>query len=153
MTVRPVVASPYATVHDVAALMDHYKVGSVLIKSGDALLGIVTESDFVSRVVLEGYDPLKTPVSRIMTRDIITISPGADLFDALLLMKDADVRHLPVVDEGKLVGFITAKDVLKIQPQLFEVFVDVIQLREEERKPLGKVRGLTVPTMDLDDEE
>lgn len=141
MTVRPVVALPTASVHDIASLMDRHKIGSVLIKQGPQLLGIVTESDFVRRVVLEGYDAIKTPVSRIMTRDLITVSPGTDLFDALLMMKDADIRHLPVLDDGRLVGFITAKDILKIQPQLFDIFVDVFKLREEYRKPLGKIRS------------
>lgn len=146
MTVRPVVASPQMTVHDVAVLMDRYNVGSVLIKSGDELLGIVTERDYVCRACLEGADPLTTQVSRIMTRDLITVSPGMDLWDALLIMKDSEVRHLPVLDEGKFVGFITAKDILKVQPQLFENYVDHIELREEDRKLRARET-----TIDFDD--
>ena len=129
-------ARPMTSIRDVAALMDRHDVGSVLIKDGSSLLGIVTESDFVRRAVLEGHDMARTPVQRIMTRDLVTVTPGMDIFDALLLMKDTDVKHLPVVDESKLVGFITVKDILRVQPNLFENFVDSYQLREEGRKPI-----------------
>jgi CBS domain-containing protein len=136
MTVRPVVASPSTCLRDVAAIMERYDIGSVLIKSGTQLLGIVTEEDFVRRAILEGHDFAKTPVHRIMTKDLVTVSPGMDVFDALLLMKDAGVRHLPVIDESNLVGFVTLNDILKVQPHLFENIVDMISLREEHRKPV-----------------
>jgi signal-transduction protein with cAMP-binding, CBS, and nucleotidyltransferase domain len=127
--------------------MDRYDVGSVLIKRGTELLGIVTEADFVRRVVLEGHSK-DAQVSTIMTRDLVTISPGMDVFDALQLMKDADVKHLPVVDNDKLVGFVTLKDLLKIQPALFDDVVDTIRLREEKRKLHG---SRTVREEDLSD--
>ena len=145
MTIKPVVAAPSTSIRDVAAIMDRFGIGSVLIQRGTELLGIVTESDFVRRGILEGYDLVNTPVNKIMTTDMVTVSPGLDVFDALLLMKDASVRHLPVVDEGKLVGFVTLKDILKIQPHLFENIVDMIELREEHRKPLTQ-------SPELDDE-
>lgn len=140
MTVRPVVASPHMTIRDVAALMDRHQIGSVLIKQGQELLGIVTESDFVRRAILEGHDLQSTPVTKIMTKDLVTVSPGMDLFDAASLMKDADIRHLPVVDGEQLVGFITIKDLLKVQPHLFENLVDMMDVREAHRKPLGRKR-------------
>lgn len=141
MTVRPVAAHPNMSIRDVAALMERYNIGSVLIKNGTELLGIVTEMDYVRRAVLEGHDCTDTPISKIMTRDIVTVSPGMDVLDALLLMKDAEVTHLPVVDDGELVGFITLKDILKVQPHLFENIVDMIELREESRKMRGRIRS------------
>ena len=147
MTLKPVVASPHMTVRDVAGVMDRHGVGSVLIKQGPQLLGIVTESDFVRRCVLEGHNPTTTPIYKIMSRDMTITNPDMDIFDALLLMRDADVRHVPVVEEGRLVGLITMKDILKIQPHLFENIVDRIELREEHRKPLGRIR-----TAELDDD-
>jgi CBS domain-containing protein len=71
-----------------------------------------------------------------MTRDLVTVTPGMDVFDALLLMKDANVKHLPVVDDKRLVGFITVKDILRVQPHLFDNFVDSYRLREANRKPI-----------------
>jgi len=134
MTTRPIVAPPDMTLHNVAVLMDMHGVGSVLVKEGKLLKGIITERDFVTRVCLEGYDPINTPVSHVMSTDLLTVAPSMDLFDALLLMKDANVRHIPVMENNNFVGFITAKDILKIQPDLFENFVDMFELREEKRK-------------------
>jgi len=155
MTMKPVVAAPHTSIRDVAELMDKYDVGSVLIvvpkkrssllsKRDFELLGIVTEEDYVRRAVLEGHDFRNTPVSAIMTKDMVVVGPGMDILDALELIKDSDVRHLPVVDDGKLVGFLTLNDILKIQPHLFENYVDMIELREEHRKPVGKVRDAMI---------
>lgn len=136
MTVKPISAQPATALRDVAAIMERHDISSVLIQRGSQLVGIVTANDFVRRAVLEGHDMGKTPVHRIMTKDMVTVSPGLDVFDALLLMKDANVRHLPVVDDGKLVGFVTMKDILRVQPNLFENIVDTFELREEHRKPI-----------------
>ena len=80
-----------------------------------------------------------TPVSKIMTplNDMVTVDPGMDVFDALTVMRENDVRHLPVLDNGKLVGFITVKDILRIQPDLFELIVEKYEIRESHRKPLA----------------
>ena len=67
---------------------------------------------------------------------MITISPTKDIYDALKVMRDFNVRHLPVLDKGKFLGFLTIKDILKIQPQLFEIIVEKFELREESRKPV-----------------
>jgi signal-transduction protein with cAMP-binding, CBS, and nucleotidyltransferase domain len=114
--------------------MDRHDVGSVLVKDSTSLVGIVTENDFVRRAVLEGMDMRATTVERIMTPIVVSVNPGIDVFDALLLMKDYNVRHLPVLDENKLVGLVTMNDILKLQPHLFENIVDMIELREESRK-------------------
>ena len=148
MTVRPDTAHPTMSVRDVAALMDHHNVGSVLIKDGNELVGIVTENDYVRRIVLEGYDPDATRVGQVMTKDIITVSPGMDISDALLLMKDMDIRHLPVVDEGALMGFITMKDILKVQPDLLENVRDLFVLREEDRKPIRRDATISAEEME-----
>ena len=147
MTTRPISAPPDMTIHNVAVLMDMHGVGSVLIRRGKDLLGLVTERDFVTRVCLEGYDPVHTHVKNVMSKDLLTIPPDSDLFDALLLMKDANVRHLPVTHQGEFIGFITAKDILKIQPELFDNFVDMFEIREEERK---MSRTMNVATLDED---
>lgn len=148
MTVQPVTAHPKMSVRDVAALMDRHQVGSVLVRDGTELVGIVTECDYVRRVVLEGHDPHSTPIANIMTKDLITVSPGMELFDALLLMKDAEIRHLPVVDEGQLIGFITMKDILKVQPDLLDNVRDLFVLREEDRKPIPRDATITAEELE-----
>lgn len=69
-----------------------------------------------------------------MEKDFPTIGPEKDIYDAIVLMRDKNVRHLPVMSKSTMVGFLTGKDVLKFQPQLFEVLADRIELREIERK-------------------
>lgn len=69
-----------------------------------------------------------------MATDLVTISPGKDVYDALILMRNHDIRQLPVIEKNKLVGFLTSKDILKIQPELFDLFIEKYELREEQRK-------------------
>lgn len=134
MTTKPVVVTPHTSLQDAARKMRDADVGSLLVKEGEELLGIVTEWDFVHRAVVEGLDVTTTPIALLMVKDLLTISPSMDIFDALQLMRDADIRHLPVLDGTKMVGFITAKDILKIQPQLFELIVEKYELRTKSEE-------------------
>lgn len=150
MTVQPVTATPDMSIRDIALLMETYQVSTIIIKEGKELLGLVAESDIISRCVLEGCDSNKTLGRKIMTSDIVTVSPGMDVFDALLLMRDTNVRTLPVMDEGEMVGLVTAKDILKLQPDLFENFVDGIRLREEDKK-FGRSQDSAIVNFDEDE--
>ena len=136
MTNKPVTAKPSITVKECADLMTEHGVGSIILVEGKDLKGIVSKKDIVSKVVSKSKDASKTKVTEIMTfaRDMITISPGEDIYNAMVLMKENDVKRLPVMDEGKLVGLITSKDILKIEPALFDILVENFHLREEERK-------------------
>ncbi|MBI4448613.1 CBS domain-containing protein [Candidatus Woesearchaeota archaeon] len=142
MTRLPISVAPGTTLQDCAHLMKEKKVGSLLVKEGDSLVGILTERDVVRKAVASGLDAAKTPAKDVMVEEVITTPPNADIFEAIHLMKDHDIRHLPVADGKKLVGFITIKDILKIQPQLFENLVDKMRIAEEERKmvQVGKPR-------------
>ncbi len=142
MTTRPITAAAEDSLHAVARLMKEKKVGSVLLKRGEELAGIVTEFDLVRKAMVEAMDVQKTPVSRIMTpaSEMATAGPGMDVFDALNLMRELDVRHLPVLDDGNLVGFITVKDILRIEPELFDLIVDKYEIREAHRKPVAEFK-------------
>ncbi|MDK2849533.1 MAG: hypothetical protein PWP03_85 [Candidatus Woesearchaeota archaeon] len=135
MTKRPVVARPNTSILECAKIMKKYNVGSLLIKDdNDELVGIVTEEDFVQRVIANKVD-VNEPIHKVMTKSVFTIDESEDIFDAIMKMKDLDIRHLPVVSEdGKLKGLITMKDILRLEPQLFDLIVDIIELREEEDK-------------------
>jgi signal-transduction protein with cAMP-binding, CBS, and nucleotidyltransferase domain len=120
-----------------AKVMKQYNVGALLVKEKAKLSGIATEEDFVRKVVAEGKDPKKVQMKDIMTHVLHTIAPEKDIFEALMVMRDFNIRHLPVVKDGKLLGLLTMKDILKIEPQLFDMLADAIELREEERKPIN----------------
>jgi len=137
MTTRPITVEPMLTLQQAGLLMQQHDVGSLVVKQNDTLLGILTEYDIVRKGVALGLDVSITPVAQLMCRDLITLKPSMDISDALLIMRDADIRHLPVLDDDTMVGFITMKDILRLQPQLFEWISDRYELRELERKLHG----------------
>ncbi|CAN0443147.1 unnamed protein product, partial [Laminaria digitata] len=97
-------------VRDAARLMKHRRVGSVLVMNGDTLEGIFTERDMVYRVVADGLDPDMTPLSQVMTADPDTIDASATALDALRTMNERGYRHLPVMDDGRVVGVVSTRD-------------------------------------------
>lgn len=139
MTRKPIAVSPETSIKDAATLMKEKEVGSLVVKEGDSLRGYITEQEIIHKIVASALDPKTLKVSDVMNTRVATIEPSRDIFDALVKMRDTDVRQLPVIDKennNKLVGLLTLKDVLKIQPQLFELLVEKISLREEEHKPI-----------------
>ena len=140
MTMKPVMVKPDTSMKECARIMADSKVGSLIIKEDEKLLGIIKERDIVRTVVLENVDASKAKVKDYMVRDVVTISPEVDIYDALVTMKDYDVRMLPVLDGKELIGLLTVKDILKIEPQLFELLAEKLVLREEERKPIYNKR-------------
>jgi len=136
MTIHPVTVRKETTLKECADIMAEKHVGSLLIEEKGKIVGIVTEQDMVRKAMANLLDPASTPVKKIMEKELLTISPKKDIYDALKIMRDYNIRHLPVLDKGNFVGFLTIKDILKIQPQLFELIVEKFELREEVRKPV-----------------
>lgn len=108
MTEAAVVDSPGDTLEAAARKMWEQQTGSLLVLDGDGLLGIVTERD-VLRAVATGT-PMDTPVSEVMSKDLITVEPGASLREAAGIMTDKWIRHLPVLEGGKLLGIVSQRD-------------------------------------------
>lgn len=136
MTRKPIAISPHATVKEAAALMKSKDVGSLVVKENEELFGYITEQQIVHEIVAQGLDPNEKKVKQIVSQDAKTISPNADIYDALKTMARHGVRQLPVVDNNKLVGLLTQKTILKVQPQLFELVAEKIELKEEHRKAI-----------------
>ncbi len=135
MTTKPSVVSPDTSVEEAAKIMAKEGIGSLVVCQNGELVGIITEKDFVERVVAKGLNVGDLKVKDIMTKKVYTASPDDDLIDAIRLMARMNVKRLPVVNEGKFVGFVTAKDILAIQPDLLELLTQRFKLRELERKP------------------
>ena len=107
MTSQPQVVRPEDTASQAATLMKQEDCGAIPVVSKEGkLVGIVTDRDIVIRAVAAGKDPRSTPVSAIMTADPVTLSPDADDDDAEQLMAERQVRRLPVVEDGRLVGIL-----------------------------------------------
>jgi CBS domain-containing protein len=105
---------PNATVADAAKVMAQEDVGPVPIVEDGRLVGIVTDRDIVVRVVAEGRDPNATTVKEIASTDLVTVSPGDDLDEALNLLAERQVRRLPVVEGDRLVGIVAQADVARL---------------------------------------
>jgi CBS domain-containing protein len=137
MTENPIVVGPSTSLKECAKLMSKEHVGALLVKDRGKLLGIITECDIVRKLVAMDVQPSKAKATDVMTAEgLRTVSPEADIFEALTAMRDFDIRHLPVVDGGRLFGLVTMKDILKIEPDLFDLLVAKLDVREEERKPV-----------------
>jgi CBS domain-containing protein len=105
--------APSATVLDAAKLMNDRGVGGVVVVDANgALLGIFTERDILRRVVAAGRAPDTTRVSDVFTRDIVTCGPETQVDECASIMSTRRVRHLPVIDAGRLHGLVTIGDVL-----------------------------------------
>jgi len=104
---------PGTKVIKVAELMRDKKVGSVLISDGNSYAGIVTDADVVRRVVAEGLDPKTTPVEKVMTTPLLAIESTRSVVDANDIMDQEHIRHLGVIENGKIIGVLSVRDLLR----------------------------------------
>ena len=133
MTKQPITIDKDSTLEKCAQLMGERKVNSLVVKDEtNKVIGIIVDEDLVRRAIAEGVNCKKIKVEKLMTKEITTIEPERDIHDAVKLMGDYSIRQLPVVLDKKLVGFVTAKDILRIQPALFEIIKEKIRMRREE---------------------
>jgi CBS domain-containing protein len=105
--------TPDASVYDALLLLAEKNVGALLVLQKGELMGIISERDYARKVALRGKASVETPVKEIMTGEVVTVSPQHTVEEAMALMTDKRIRHLPVVEEGKLVGVISIGDLVK----------------------------------------
>jgi signal-transduction protein with cAMP-binding, CBS, and nucleotidyltransferase domain len=112
--------------------MTDYDIGSLIIKSNSRPEGLVTESDIIAKVVSKDLPASKVTVDELMTRNLIEIDPGRDLYEAARLMAKNNIRRLPVVKNGALVGILTSTDVLLVSPELTELLVENARMENQK---------------------
>jgi signal-transduction protein with cAMP-binding, CBS, and nucleotidyltransferase domain len=93
--------------------MRRFRHGCVLVQDGDRLVGIFTERDLLTRVILKGLDPAEVLMGTVMTRAPFTLAPGDPPAFAIHRMVAQGLRHLPVIDSGELQGFVSARNILR----------------------------------------
>ncbi len=113
---------PLASVYDALKMMNEKNVGALLVQIDEYLVGIVSERDYVRKVILDTHHAENTRVSEIMTRNPITVHLDETVVHCIALMRKHHVRHLPVVEEGKTIGMLSLRD----------LFLDVIHEKFEE---------------------
>jgi CBS domain-containing protein len=111
MTTDVAYVNPAATVVEAAQLMQKHNVGSVPVCDQNGVVGIITDRDIVVRNVAHSKDPGKTPVSDVMTGEVTSVTPDADIKDVFRTMSSKQIRRLPVVENNKLVGIVSIGDV------------------------------------------
>ena len=131
---HPVVANAEITVSAAAQLMQQHHIGAILITEGDRLAGIFTERDALFRVIAAGRDPSATRGADVMTRNPRTISPDRPFGHALQLKYEGEFRHVPVVENGRPLGMVSARDALG--PDLKQ-FIDDLETRDHIGQILG----------------
>ena len=106
-----------ASVFDMVKQMVDANVGSLLVTVNGRIEGIVTERDYLRRVTLEGRTDKDTPVSEIMTSPLIVVTPETPVDECMAIMTDRRIRHMPVVQDGEVVGMVSIGDLVKFQSQ------------------------------------
>jgi len=114
-------------------MMADKNIGALLVMDGEQVVGIFSERDYARKVVLQGRSSKETLVSEIMTSKLTTIHPDQTIEEAMELMTNKRVRHLPVIENDHLLGMISIGDVLREI-----IYVQLIAIRQMEDKILGK---------------
>jgi CBS domain-containing protein len=105
--------APDTSVYHALELMVEKNVSALLVMENDQLAGIFTERDYARKVVLKGKKSTETTIGEIMTSDLITVAPNSTIDECMGLMTGKYIRHLPVLDNGKLAGIISIGDVVR----------------------------------------
>ena len=105
--------APEAPVIDAVRLMAERRIGALLVMEGTRLAGILSERDYARKVVLQGRSSADTPVSAIMTAEVLTVAPDTSVPACMRKMTERRIRHLPVVEDGRVVGVISIGDLVK----------------------------------------
>ena len=113
------------TIFEAIAEMCDRRVGGLIVKNGEQVVGIITERDYLRKVILKGRSSKETTVETIMTRELVAITPDQNVVDAMKLMTEKRCRHLPVFKDGHLDGILSIGDLVKaiIASQEFEIQV------------------------------
>lgn len=123
-------AAPDTSVSQAAKLMAKKNVGAIMVVEGERLIGIFTERDALVRVMAQGRDAEATKLAEVMTKQPQTVDPDKSFGSALLMMFENGYRHVPVVEQGKVIGIVSSRNAL--DPDL-EEFVAEAQRRKHMR--------------------
>jgi len=121
MKANPVKVEANITVLEAAKIMKKKRIGNVLVVEKKQPIGILTESDILKKVVAEGKNASDVLVEEVMSTPIIVTDPYITLEEAMKTMGKCNIRRLPVVEDGELIGIITQKDISRISPILHEI--------------------------------
>jgi len=110
---RPVIkVTPELSVLEAIKVLASENIGAAIVMSGDRIAGILSERDYTRKVILKGRSSDSTRVEEIMTANVVVVSPRTKTRDCMALMTEKNIRHLPVVDEGRVIGMVSIRDIV-----------------------------------------
>ena len=104
--------SPGENVFDALQLLAQYEIGALAVMEGDRLVGIFSERDYTRKIALQGRNSKTTTVAEIMTSNVITVTPSTRTRECMNLMSQKNIRHLPVMEDNKVLGMISIRDLM-----------------------------------------
>ena len=134
MSVNVVTMPPDASILEVSKLMNKMDLGSIVVVDRNRPVGIITESDIVRRVVSESRDANTTKVQDVMSSPLFYVSPNTALTDATRIMARSNIRRVVVLKNDSLAGIITSRDILKWSPELIDVLVESLKLKNSHEE-------------------
>lgn len=129
--------SPDFSVKKAAEAMSKRKIGSLIVVSETKLEGIITERDIMSKVVSIGKDPSTVKVKEIMTKDVIFIEPDSDIDEAAETMTKNEIKKLPVIYQNRLIGIVTAMDIVTAEPKITEQISSLVTFVKKKKFVAG----------------
>lgn len=126
---RNVIATkPDTSIRKAAEIMSQRHIGSLIVLEDEKIAGIITNTNIL-RAVAEKKDPDATAVADVMAKDVITIEPSKKIEDAVELMIKYKIKKLPVVENEKLIGVVTASDIIVVEPKLIEAIASLVSIK------------------------
>ena len=120
---------------EIAKVMADKNIGSVLIRNPDGAYGIVTERDIIKKVVSQGLDPKTMKATDVMSKPVVTVDYNADVFKVASILSEKNIRRLPVVKDGKIIGILTTRDVSRgLVPEFFKELPIFQHIKDQKRR-------------------
>jgi len=127
------------TVYDACKVYSEHKVGCLVVMDKKIIVGIVTERDTIERVILQNRNPKTTKVREIMSPNIITVHALAPIERAAQIMKDSNIKKIPVILNNEIVGIVTETDISRTIDAFSEAIDELIQFYADSRENIGKI--------------
>jgi CBS domain-containing protein len=134
MSVNVITIPPNSPISKVAVLMRDMDIGAIIVVDRERPVGVVTEADIVRRVVASEMNPKDVVASEVMSSPLIHVTPDTPLTEVMRVMARSNIRRVAVLKQDSLAGIVTSRDILRWSPELIDILVESLRLREESRR-------------------
>lgn len=129
--------SPRSTIQEAAKAMAELGIGCLIVVEKSHLAGIITERDLLRKVVSKNRKPSEVKVSSVMTKEVVVIGPDAEIEDAANAMTERKIKRLPVISGSRLIGIVTAVDIVAAEPRMMEQIAKLVLFHSKKKIAAG----------------